>query len=65
MVINQQKSVISLVGVKEVVYDHCKRIFHFEFLDFDEGIKYMGFRLKPNSYKKTDWLWLIAKLENV
>jgi hypothetical protein len=27
------------------------------------GMKYLGFHLKPNNYKKVDWLWLIEKLE--
>eukprot|EP00253_Pinus_taeda_P036677 PITA_36677 len=28
-----------------------------------DGIKYLGFRLKPNGYRIVDWLWLIAKVE--
>lgn len=28
-----------------------------------EGLKYLGFQLKPNDYRKTDWKWLIGKLE--
>jgi hypothetical protein len=35
----------------------------FRVFDLDEGLKYLGFQLKPNDYRKTDWLWLIAKLE--
>jgi len=29
--------------------------------DIRQGIKYLGFQLKPNSYKKEYWKWLIAK----
>jgi hypothetical protein len=31
----------------------------------DEGLKYLGFQLKPNDYRKFDWLWLIEKLEKI
>ena len=31
----------------------------------DEGLKYLGFHLKPNDYRKTDWMWLLEKLENI
>jgi hypothetical protein len=31
---------------------------------FLEGIKYMGFQLKPNDYQKVDWRWLLEKLKN-
>jgi hypothetical protein len=28
-----------------------------------KDLKYLGFLLKPNDYRKTDWRWLIEKLE--
>jgi hypothetical protein len=28
-----------------------------------EGVKYLGFFLKPNCYRKEDWGWLIRKVE--
>jgi hypothetical protein len=31
--------------------------------DLEQGLKYLGFFLKPNQYKKCDWQWLIAKVE--
>ena len=31
--------------------------------DLLEGIKYLNFHLKPNDYIKSDWKWLIGKLE--
>jgi hypothetical protein len=30
----------------------------------DEGVKYLGFHLNPNKYKKSDWAWLIRKVES-
>ena len=38
-------------------------IYPYDLKMFDEGLKYMGFIIKPNNYKKVDWNWLIAKLE--
>lgn len=29
----------------------------------DEGLKYLGYRLKPHGYKIADWIWLITKME--
>jgi len=29
----------------------------------EEGLKYLGFHLKPNDYKKPDWMWLLEKLD--
>lgn len=31
----------------------------------EEGIKYLGFKLKPNDYRKTDWMWLIVKIKKI
>jgi hypothetical protein len=29
----------------------------------DEGIKYLGFMLKPNDYDFRDWMWLYVKIQ--
>jgi len=29
----------------------------------DEGIRYLGYHLKPNGYTKSDWNWLIGRVE--
>jgi hypothetical protein len=39
------------------------RHLHFQSLHFNEGIKYLGFKLKLNNYVKNDWLWLAEKVE--
>jgi len=38
-------------------------LFPFNHRKIDTGIRYLGFTLKPNGYKKTDWGWLIERVE--
>jgi hypothetical protein len=40
-----------------------ERIFPFKHLEFDKGLKYLGFNLKPNNYGKEDWRWFLSKIE--
>ena len=63
MEINEQKSSITFSSMEyeEIIY-FLERL-PFQVLDIEEGIKYLGFLLKPNDYRKTDWWWLIEKLE--
>ena len=37
--------------------------FLYERKTLDDGIKYLGFTLKPNDYRKEDWKWLLKKLD--
>ena len=37
--------------------------FPFTISDLDSGLKYLGFSLKANSYRKEDWRWLVGKVE--
>ena len=32
-------------------------------VDLSQGVKYLGFLLKPVGYKYEDWLWLYNKIE--
>jgi hypothetical protein len=32
--------------------------------DLNSGFKYLGYLLKPGSYKSKDWQWLIDKFES-
>jgi hypothetical protein len=63
MEINKQKSSVTLsyLSGEESLYIYAR--LPFRVFDLDEGLKYLGFQLKPNDYQKTDWRWLIAKLE--
>ena len=63
MQINFQKSTITTLNLEEEVLRTFLELFPFQHFSLDDGIKYLGFRLKPNCYKKEDWNWLLAKLE--
>ena len=38
--------------------------FPFSVTTMGEGLKYLGFKLSPNCYKKEDWNWLLEKLDH-
>jgi hypothetical protein len=52
IIINIQKSTINFVGLEMGEVDHFLSLFPFQTFDLSEGIKYLGFQLKPNDYKK-------------
>jgi hypothetical protein len=37
--------------------------FNIQIVSLDQGIKYLGFFLKPNNYKVNECIWLIQKIE--
>ena len=39
------------------------RFFPFNTAGLDDGLKYLGFSLKANLYRKQDWYWLVRKVE--
>jgi hypothetical protein len=63
MQINAQKSILSSHPMDKVETTCYEDIFLSNMLPFNEGIKYLGFHLKSNNYRKEDWCWLITKLE--
>jgi hypothetical protein len=52
MQINGRKSIISYHMLSEEEINSYRALFPFELKEVDEGIKYLGFNLKPNDYKK-------------
>ena len=63
MEINVGKSTLMIHGIDEEEIRHATTHFPYNRAMLDEGLKYLGFLLKPNNYLKRDWLWLIEKLE--
>jgi hypothetical protein len=63
LMINVQKSNSLHSGVQQGTLEYLKELFQYNFNDLLEGFTYLGFFLKPNSYKVEDWHWLISKFE--
>jgi hypothetical protein len=63
MIINSQKSTLSLIGLDDATSALYRSLFPFPLQDFQQGIKYLGFQLKANKYLTGDWSWLLEKLE--
>ena len=63
MMINLQKSSVSFFRLKDTDLRYMTGFFPIQAVEISEGIKYLGFFIKPNGYRKFDWKWLIGKLE--
>ena len=61
MVVNNDKYTItfSLLDAREIGW--CSSLFPFKPLQIEDGLKYLGFYLKPNAYFIANWMWLLAK----
>ena len=59
MEINDGKSTLTTHCMDNEEVRHASVLFPFICASLDEGLKYLGFLLKPNNYLKEDWLWLI------
>lgn len=47
--------VIYSLNINGVLVNQLRNIFPFDRLDLNDGLKYLGFRLKPNGYGKQEW----------
>lgn len=54
-----QKSTISFQCDDEFLLDQMVGLFPFKFSRLKEGIKYIGFFLKPDGYTKKEWRWVL------
>lgn len=62
MQVNIQKSTFSSLGLYRDMSMNAHNMFPFQSNVFDEGLKYLGFHMKPNDYKKVDWIWVTTKI---
>jgi len=60
--ISSSKSI--LIHAEEELRPEIDEIFFIDGVPLGDGFKYLGFFLKPNSYKIRDWAWLWKKIEN-
>ena len=63
MTCNNTKSTITTLGCTPHEIHFVLQWFPFCSMIFEEGLKYLGFHLKPSNYKIVDWTWLIANID--
>jgi hypothetical protein len=63
MEINFLRSFISFYDLTPRAEREFKVLLPFNVVDFNKGLKYLGFMLKPNYYGYQDWIWLYRKTE--
>ena len=66
MLIKIQKSTLTPYLLRELevrILTIFSQFFPAPVSDLQDGLKYLGFHLNPNDYRKLDWKWLIGKLE--
>lgn len=63
MIINVHKSTLTATGCSQHEVVYTRNRFPFLLLPMEEGLKYLGFRVKHGGYKIADWIWLITKVE--
>jgi hypothetical protein len=64
LTINWDKSSFHFANIPCTTLDQIKDIFPFTFVPLTTGLNYLGYHLKPDSYKPSDWNWLLIKVEN-
>jgi hypothetical protein len=60
---NITKSALYFPEVEAQVRNNLEHTFPFPSHDLNDGIKYLGYSLKPNNYGKVDWMWLLSRIE--
>ena len=65
MEINLEKSKLLHNNMNEEVITQARALIPVSTSLVDEGFKYLGFHLKPNSYSTQDWMWLYKKIESI
>jgi hypothetical protein len=63
MEVNVKKSPINFNVLNAKSETLLKALFPFRHFDLQEGLKYLGFILKPNRCGKGDYIWMISNIE--
>jgi hypothetical protein len=63
LTINWDKSIFHFANIQPALLDQIKGIFPHTFSPLSSGLNYLGYHLKSDSYKPSDWNWLLAKVE--
>jgi len=61
--INFQNSLFLAIGAKEAFLSELKTLYGIDYRDLEVGFNYLGYFIKPTSYKAKDWCWLYENFE--
>ena len=65
MLISSEKSMLLKNGLSEEVCGHIRVVFPYPWINMGEGFKYLRYFLKPNDYRKGEWMLFFKKLEKI
>jgi hypothetical protein len=63
MVINCHKSCFLAQSIDLELVCKMRTTFNIQFLEFEDGMKYLGYYLKANNHRVANWNWIIQKIE--
>jgi hypothetical protein len=63
MEVNCQKSSFLYNNLESYRLSIFEDLFGIPLFPLENGLRYLGFNLKPNDYRVVDWIWLVQKLE--
>lgn len=63
MLVSFQKSMFLNHGVNNITLEQISSFLPYQSSDLNNGVKYLGFFIKPNCYSVNDWIWLLQKVE--
>lgn len=63
MELSFNKSSFMFHNMEENVLHHISIIFPYGMSPIENGFKYLGFYIKPNLYRISDWYWLVNRYE--
>jgi hypothetical protein len=63
MAINFHKSIFLVQNIDPNLKHNLYSFFNIKTETLEQGMKYLGFSLKPNNYRVNDWMWLIKKID--
>lgn len=53
------------MNLEEEAMEWLSDMFDYPKVDLLEGLKYLGFIIKPNGYTQRDWGWILSKVEKI
>lgn len=63
MIISNNKSILLQHNTKQDQLEEITNFFPFKVKDLVDGTRYLGYYLKPNGYRRIDWIWILKRFD--